>query len=194
MPDERCSGAGASYPPITMTASIAPNAPPTILNMATVSGGGDGNASNNSASDTATVLPASDLAITKSHTGNFTQGQPGTYTVTVSNVGGSPTSGSVTVIDELPAGLVPTAASGTGWTCTISGQGVSCTRSDPLAPAQSYPAITLTVSVQPNAPASVTNTASRFRWRGGQSSEQHGNRSNYHYRRPQPDHHQESHG
>ena len=49
--------------------------------MATVSGGGDGNASNNSASDTATVLPASDLAITKSHTGNFTQGQPGTYTV-----------------------------------------------------------------------------------------------------------------
>ncbi len=77
-----------------MTASIAPNAPPTILNMATVSGGGDGNASNNTASDTATVLPASDLAITKSHTGNFTQGQPGTYTLTVSNVGGSPTSGS----------------------------------------------------------------------------------------------------
>ena len=82
--------------------------------------------------------------------------------LTVSNVGGSPTSGSVTVIDELPAGLVPTTASGTGWTCNIAGQGVSCTRSDPLAPGQSYPAITLTVSVQRNAPASVTNTAVVF--------------------------------
>ena len=39
-----------------MTASIAANAPPTILNMATVSGGGDGNTANNSASDTATVI------------------------------------------------------------------------------------------------------------------------------------------
>ena len=68
-----------------MTASIASNAPPTIHNMVTVSGGGDANAANNSASDTATVLAASDLAIRKSHTGNFTQGQPGTYTLTVSN-------------------------------------------------------------------------------------------------------------
>jgi Domain of unknown function DUF11 len=82
--------------------------------------------------------------------------------VTVSNVGGSPTNGLVSVIDELPAGLVPTTSSGTGWTCPISGQGLSCTRSDSLAPGQSYPAITLTVSVQPNAPASVTNTATVF--------------------------------
>ncbi len=75
--------------------------------MATVSGGGDGNAANNSASDTATVMPAADLRITKSHTGNFTQGQPGTYTITVSNGGGSETSGLVTVIDTLPAGWFP---------------------------------------------------------------------------------------
>ncbi len=153
---------GASYPPITITASIASNAPPTILNMATVSGGGDSNAANNSASDSATVVPASDLSITKSHTDNFTQGRPGTYSLTVSNVGGSPTSGSVTVIDELPAGLTPTGASGTGWTCDIAAQGLSCDRSDPLAPGQSYPAITLTVNVQRNAPASVTNTGIVF--------------------------------
>jgi hypothetical protein len=81
--------------------------------------------------------------------------------MTVINVGGSPTSGPVAVIDDLTAGLVPTAASGTGWTCIIAA-GVSCNRSDPLAPGQSYPAITLTANVLRNAPASVTNTAVVF--------------------------------
>ena len=185
---------GASYPPITMTASIAPNAPPTILNTATVSGGGDGNASNNSASDTATVLPASDLAITKSHAGNFTQGQPGTYTVTVSNVGGSPTSGFVTVIDELPAGLVPTAASGTGWTCNIAGQGVSCTAQRPSGARAELPGDHNDGERSAQRSCVGDEHGRRFRWRGGQSSEQHGKRSNDDYRRPQPDHHQESHG
>ena len=150
---------GGSYPPITMTVSLAANAPPSVTNVVNVSGGGDGNLSNNSASDVATVLPAADLTIVKNHTGNFTQGQPGTYTVTVSNTGGSPTNGPVTVVDELPVGLVGTAASGAGWNCELAGQS-GCSRSDILGPGQSYPPITLTVSVQANAPASVTNTAS----------------------------------
>src|SRR5262245_36144961 len=52
--------------------------------------------------------PGSDLTIAKSHTGTFTQGDPAdTYTLTVSNAGGSPTSGVVTVTDTLPAGLTP---------------------------------------------------------------------------------------
>ena len=152
-----------------MTASIAADAPPTVTNVVSVSGGGDGNASNNSASDMATVLPAADLSITKSHTGNFTQGQPGTYTLTVSNAGGSATSGSVTVIDHLPGGLAPTAASGTGWTCEIAGQAVSCTRSDALTPGQSYPAITLTVSVRAQRSGVGDEHRVRFRWRGCQS-------------------------
>ena len=151
---------GEGLLPLIITVNVAPDAPSTVTNTASVTG--DASPSNNSASDPTTILPGADLTITKTHTGNFTQGLPGTYTVTVRNVGGSPTSGSLTVIDELPAGLVPTAASGTMWTCSISGQGVSCNRSDPLATGQSYPAITLTVSVQPNAPASVTNTAVVF--------------------------------
>ena len=44
---------------------------------------------------------------------------------------------------------------GTGWTCTLGT--LSCTRSDVLAAAASYPAITLTVNVSAGAPASVTN-------------------------------------
>jgi uncharacterized repeat protein (TIGR01451 family) len=48
--------AGASYPSITVTIAVPINAPATVINGATVSGGGDINMSNNAASDTATVL------------------------------------------------------------------------------------------------------------------------------------------
>jgi uncharacterized repeat protein (TIGR01451 family) len=105
---------------------------------------------------------AADLTVTKSHTGNFTQGQTGaTYTLTVNNIGAAATSGTVTAIDTLPSGLTATAASGTGWTCTlnqpVAGQ-VQCTRSDALAAGSSYPPITVTVNVAANAAANVTNT------------------------------------
>src|SRR5262249_5941357 len=53
-------------------------------------------------------------------------------------------------------GLTPVSISGTGWTCAQpAGQ---CNRNDALAAGASYPAITLTVNVPINAPASVTNT------------------------------------
>src|SRR5204863_9853597 len=55
-----------------------------------------------------------DLSITKTHSGNFTQGQIGaTYTLTVSNVGAGPTSGTVTVTDTLPSSLTATGLAGT---------------------------------------------------------------------------------
>ena len=47
--------------------------------------------------------------------------------------------------------------SGSGWTCTLSP--LSCGRSDALIAGSSYPAITLTVNVASNAPATVTNGA-----------------------------------
>ena len=83
----------------------------------------------------------------------------------MSNIGGGPTSGPVTVNDTLPAGLMPTAAAGAGWVCNIAGQAVSCTRADALNVGASYPAITLTVNVAPAAPPSLTNTATGFRRR-----------------------------
>jgi len=114
--------------------------------------GGTGNTA------TATVdVPLPDLAITKTHTGNFTRGQTGaTYTITVTNVGGATTTSDVTVTDTLPAGLNATAISGPGWICTTL---TSCFRGDGLDAGLSFPDITLTVSVNFNAAASVTNTA-----------------------------------
>jgi uncharacterized repeat protein (TIGR01451 family) len=106
-----------------------------------------------------TVGPA-DLAITKQHEGVFVQGTGGTYTLAVANVGGQATSGTVTVSDTLPAGLTPVSASGTGWSCAIGGQTVTCQRSDVLPPAASYPPIALSVACCPGVvDLQVTNTA-----------------------------------
>ena len=102
--------------------------------------------------------PTADLVLAKSHVGSFAQGQTGaTYTLTVTNRGSGPTTGTVTVRDTLPAGLIATAMVGTGWTCTQPAG--PCTRSDTLAAGSSYPVLTLTVNVASNAPLSVTNTA-----------------------------------
>src|SRR5207249_11335292 len=94
----------------------------------------------------------------KSHSGSFVQGQTGAaYTIAVANSGGTATSGTVTMTDTLPVGLTATGLAGTNWSCTLAT--LSCTRNDALAPGASYPAITLTVNVASDAPASVTNTA-----------------------------------
>jgi len=148
-------GAGASYPPVTVTVNVAAEAPPQVIAAATVSGGGSPGAS---AEDPTFVgATGAALGIVSTHTGNFTQGQTNaTYTLTVSNLAGAPTSGTVTVTENLPTGLTLVSMAGTAWTC---GAG-SCTRSDGLVPGAQYPTITVTVSVASNAPLLVTNRVS----------------------------------
>jgi Lamin Tail Domain/Immunoglobulin domain/Domain of unknown function DUF11 len=46
---------GSGYPPITITVNVSTNAPSSVTNLATVSGGGDANLANNSASDLTTI-------------------------------------------------------------------------------------------------------------------------------------------
>jgi uncharacterized repeat protein (TIGR02543 family) len=232
---------GASYPSIGVKVTVAADAPASVTNHASVSGGGDVNLANNTADDPTTILkqqfpltvavtgsgsvgsdsggvtcsdsggtcaagydagtlvtltatsgPHStfvgwsgactgtdvscrvtmdqardvtavfttfqpDLAIAKSHTGSFAQGGTGSYLVSVSNVGTSASFGRVTVSDQAPTGLTVTALSGDGWTCDVPS--ATCTRSDSLAPAGSFPPVTVAVSVAGAAPASLTNTA-----------------------------------
>jgi uncharacterized repeat protein (TIGR01451 family) len=147
--------AGASYPAITITVNVSSTAPSSATNSVAVSGGGSASAT---ASDPTTIIPVADLTITKSHSGNFIQGQTGAaYIITVTNRGVGSTAGTVSVTDTLPAGLTATALAGTGWSCNVTP--VSCARGDTLAAGSSYPAITLTASVAANAPSSITNTA-----------------------------------
>ena len=148
----------ASYPAITLAATVANNAASSVTNTATVSGGGETNTANDTSSDVTTIVQLPDLTISKTHSGNFTQGQTGaTYSIVVSNAGSGPTSGTVTVLDTLPTGLTAAALSGTGWSCTLGT--LTCTRSDALISSANYQTITLTVTVASNAASSITNTA-----------------------------------
>src|SRR5207247_4459405 len=103
------------------------------------------NTSNAMATDVTAVTAPPDLTITKTHSSNFIQGQTGVYTITVTNLGGAPTSGAVTVSDTLPTGLTATAFGGAGWDCVLAT--LTCTRNDPLPPGGSYSPITVTVNV-----------------------------------------------
>ncbi len=153
----------ASYPEITVTTSVGASvAPGTVTNSAVVSGGGDSSPTDNTASDPITITSPSsaiDFAIAKvPSASSVLPGQTVTFTVTVTNVGNSPSSGPVTVTETPPAGLTITALAGTGWTCTVATR--TCTRSDALAATASYPEITVTTSVGASvAPGTVTNSA-----------------------------------
>jgi len=168
--------AGNGSVTITITATIN-NVPDGTLvsNQGTINYDADGNGTNEASrltDDTAvggasdptnfTVVSNPDLTITKSHAGNFSQGEAGaSYTITVTNSGTGTTSGVVTVTDNVPVGLTPTGPNGlvNGWSCSINGQTLTCTRGDVLAGGASYQDIILTVNVANPAPLSVTNTA-----------------------------------
>jgi len=154
--------AGNSFPAITVTANVSATAPSSVTNTASTSGGGETNTGNNSASDATTINQVADMTVAKTHTGNFTRGSTGTYSITATNSGAGATSGAVTVTDTLPAGLVPTGWSstpGSGWSCNIAAQVVTCTNSNVRNAGASYPAITVTVAVAQSAASSLTNTA-----------------------------------
>ncbi|HMJ78725.1 MAG TPA: Ig-like domain-containing protein [Iamia sp.] len=115
-----------------------------------------------SASATITVnVQSPDVAITKSHVGVFDDGTQGTYTIGVSNEGNASTAGTITVVDDLPAGMTFLSASvgSSGFTCTPGpgGTQVTCTRSTALA-ASASESFTIDVAIADGA-SSGTNTA-----------------------------------
>ena len=150
---------GASYSTISLYVTVSNSAPATVINTATVAGGGELNTANNSDSDSTAIIQGPDLKVSMYTSGNFAQGATGrTYTLTVSNIGNQSTSGTVTVIDTLPPGLTPTAISGTGWNCSLNTR--ACTRNDALSSGGYYNQITVTVNVDANCPPTALNVAS----------------------------------
>ena len=146
----------ASYT-ITATNQITATVPPGTTSGSIVAKG-LGGIGTSSASFTVTTAGNPDLTLTKAHAGDFTQGDTGdAYSIIVTNAGTATSSGTVTVIDVLPTGLIATDISGTGWSTDLNT--LTCTRSDALAAGASYPPIIVTVSVAADAAASLTNTA-----------------------------------
>lgn len=110
-----------------------------------------------------TSEPTVDLAITKTHTGNFTVGANASYTLQVSNGTGPGVIAvdyPITLSDTLPAGLSFVSGTGSGWSCSAAGQVVTCAHPNTgfLLPGQSLPALALTVAVG-NGVFGPTNTA-----------------------------------
>jgi uncharacterized repeat protein (TIGR01451 family) len=99
-----------------------------------------------------------DLLLTKTSQGVFNVGRPAFYVLRVTNIGPYSTNAPITLTDRLPSSLGFVGASGGGWTCSVSGQTVSCTNPNPLAPG-ALTIINLSVSVSADAFPTVMNTA-----------------------------------
>ncbi|MEO8386904.1 SdrD B-like domain-containing protein [Polaromonas sp.] len=93
---------------------------------------------------------APDLAIAKTHSPtSFAQGSStGFYSITVSNVGAAATSGTVTVVDTLPAGMTVAAVNGGAtWSCTNTATTMTCNTNSVIASGAQAQLITVRVAV-----------------------------------------------
>lgn len=142
----------------TANCAIAASATGSLTNTATVSSAIDTTPGNNSATDTDTLTPRADLAITKTDgvTSVFAGGST-TYTITASNSGPSNAPGS-TVADTFPASLTCTwTCVGAGGTCTASGSGnINDTVNLSAGGSVTY---TASCNISPAATGTLSNTA-----------------------------------
>lgn len=108
---------------------------------------------------------APDLAIAKTHSpASFGDGSStGFFTITPSNIGTVATTGVVTVVDTLPAGMtVAATATGTGWVCSgaVGASTVTCTSNTAISAGGTGNPITLRVAVAAGTAGQIlTNTA-----------------------------------
>ena len=99
-----------------------------------------------------------------SHNGTITQGeQNAQLTVAITNNGPGSTgdvSGSnpMTVVDVLNSDFTYSTFAGAGWSCSASGQTVTCTNDSPVAADSSYNPLTIDVNVSGSASGSVSNS------------------------------------
>ncbi len=152
---------GSSLPVLTITVDVGVAAEGGVINTASVSGGTtvDPNADNDSDDDPTDITPAADLSLTKAAQGPLVQDEEVDYLLTVTNDGPSSAAADIVIVDDLPDGLTYVAsASDDGFTCADVAGTVTCTRTTAL-PAGASAAVTLTLYVEVDGPADITNEA-----------------------------------
>jgi outer membrane protein OmpA-like peptidoglycan-associated protein len=106
--------------------------------------------------------PSLDLTNTDSGSGVLTGGSPSTVTLTpsVDSASAASESQNVVVTDTFPSSLVPTAASGTGWACTVTSPSISCTYTTGTAitAGSALPPISVTLTTS-SSPGAFSDTA-----------------------------------
>ncbi len=112
---------------------------------------------------TAWAQAGPNLTIAMRHTGNFTVGVNGVYTIVVSNVGGAATVGQIDVNVHQPTGSFTYVSQvGAGWSCSFhiaeTGEidNLNCATDGVIAPGGSAPPISWTVV--PRVAGTITNT------------------------------------
>ncbi len=148
------NGASVTY---TATCNIAPSATGTLSNTATVSSSTtDPVPGNNSATDTDTLTPSADLAVTNTDDLDPVGVHRNlTYTLSVANAGPSDASG-VTLTDTLPASTTFVSSTPGSPTCTHAAGVVTCNLGALAAAGNS----SVTVVATTNAPGNISNAAS----------------------------------
>ncbi len=150
---------GGTISSITITVNITSNAPASVMVSATASSTGASNQAMGSATFNISQASAGSpqWMLTETHTGNFTQGEIGTATITATNIGPVSSSGAVIVTALPPVGLTVASMSGLNWLCNCP---TSCSRSDARVAGGAFEPITVTFNVAADAPSVVTDSAS----------------------------------
>lgn len=105
--------------------------------------------------------PTSDLSATKLVSQALTDGGNGQYRIRVENNGPLQEPGPIVVSDTLDSRLTYDGFSGGGWSCSTSGQTVTCTHPGPLNDGALLPALDIDVNVQAGTNGQIIpNTAS----------------------------------
>jgi uncharacterized repeat protein (TIGR01451 family) len=133
----------------------------SITNLAYLSGGGDATTGNNLATTTTAVTQRADLSVAVSSSSPFTVGSTSeTYSFVVTNYGGAASTGTITLVDTLPAGVAYLSRSGNAWTVSYNAgtRVVTATNNNGVNAGGNAQTLTLTVSVAAAAFPSSTNT------------------------------------
>ena len=147
-------------PDLVMTVDVGADVPAgDVTNTATVSSPTtDPREANNTDTNDLPIIESADVSLTKSHDGPVRIGDALDFELIASNAGLS-VARDVVVTDPVPDALTVSGAAGTGWTCDVVVQLVTCTLEAPLAPNTSADPITISTLVTAADYPSVTNVA-----------------------------------
>ena len=122
---------GASFPDVTLLVNVEPNAS-NLVNIVSVSGGGDATPGNNIDGDNTSINVSPDPTISLSRSTSLVVLDTAEYQAVVTNLGPGLLGGQTDVVAVFPTELVPLSGLGNGWQCATAGQRIRCSRIGPL--------------------------------------------------------------